>query len=223
MSYHHRRLNGDEINLPAGKVVCVGRNFAAHAEELNNPLPDEPVLFLKPASSLLAWEKKLPIPTSKGEVHYELELAVLIGKTLTHANNEEAMKGVVAVGLGLDLTLREKQQALKEKGLPWERAKAFDGSCTIGPWIPLPSIEWLQQAEFRLTINKTLRQEGKANLMMWPVVDLLVEISKEFTLQSGDVVLTGTPAGVGPLNIGDQIVAELDNLISIKSKIVASE
>lgn len=218
--YKHRDLNQQSIELPAGKVVCVGRNYADHIEELNNAVPDEPLLFFKPATSLCEFEQPIAIPTDKGACHNELEVAVLIQSPLTKATEEQAVVAIWGYALGLDLTLRDVQSDLKSKGLPWERAKGFDNSCPLSYFVPQSEIENRQQLGFSLTINGQIRQQGNTRFMLYPIVDLLVEISRSFTLMPGDVVMTGTPKGVGPLFPGDRIEAGLEDLIKIHTHVV---
>ncbi|MDN7137565.1 fumarylacetoacetate hydrolase family protein [Pseudidiomarina sp. 1ASP75-14] len=190
--------------LKPSKIVCVGRNYAAHAAELNNPIPAEPLLFIKPPSSLA----KLPevrIPTDRGACHHELELAVQVQQRLRRATPEQASAAIGQVTLALDLTLRELQDKLKQQGQPWERAKAFDGACVLAEWLVVDDPAQLQQASFKLFCDEHLQQQGEATQMLMPIAELIAHISHTFTLEPGDVVLTGTPAGVGPLHVGQQL------------------
>ncbi|MGQ4276148.1 fumarylacetoacetate hydrolase family protein [Pseudidiomarina sp. E22-M8] len=190
--------------LKPSKIVCVGRNYAAHAVELNNPIPAEPLLFIKPSSSLAALPE-VGIPTRLGACHHELELAVQVGERLQRATPEQALKALCQVTLALDLTLREVQDKLKQQGQPWERAKAFDGACVLAPWLAIDDSAALQHAKFELYCDEQLRQQGDAQQMLMPIAELVAHISHVFTLEAGDVVLTGTPAGVGPLTVGQQL------------------
>ena len=199
--YRHSYINNEQIDLPVGKVVCVGRNYAEHIQELNNETPVEPVLFIKPGSSVVEIERPLRIPVDKGSCHFETELAILIGR--------ESNTSIAGFGLGLDLTLRDVQTELKAKGLPWEKAKAFDGSCAISSFVAPEIISDVQDVQIRLTKNGVVKQDGNTGSMITPVNDLLKYINTYFTLQPGDIVLTGTPAGVGPLESGDQLSVEL--------------
>ncbi|RUO55951.1 fumarylacetoacetate hydrolase family protein [Pseudidiomarina homiensis] len=190
------------------KIVCVGRNYAAHAAELNNPIPNEPLLFIKPPSS---WAE-LPtvrIPTQQGACHHELEIAVRIAKPLHRVSVAEASAAIDATTLALDLTLRDVQDRLKQQGHPWERAKAFDGACVVAPWIELTNagvnLKHVQESSFELTRNGVMQQQGDAQQMLMPIAELVAHISHVFTLEAGDVVLTGTPAGVGPLQPDDEL------------------
>ncbi len=197
--------NGEPLPLSPGKVVCVGRNYVDHIKELNNPLPDEPVLFLKPDTAIVDLRQGLKIPKDKGECHHELELAVLIADTLTNASQDAVLEGIWGYGLALDLTLRQVQSKLKQDSYPWERAKAFDGSCPVSPFIPKKNVNDVQNVDFWLRVNGEIRQQGNTKHMLFKVVELIQEISDNFTLKPGDLVLTGTPAGVGPLHSGDKL------------------
>lgn len=184
------------------KIVCVGRNYAAHAAELNNPIPTEPLLFIKPPSSLTTLED-VRIPTHLGACHHELEIAVQIAKRLQYVDAETAARGINKATLALDLTLRDVQDRLKAQGQPWERAKAFDGACVLAPWQVVDNLDDVQHSKFQLLRNGKLQQDGDATTMLTPIAELVAHISQVFTLEPGDVVLTGTPAGVGPLAVGD--------------------
>ncbi|HXH02731.1 MAG TPA: fumarylacetoacetate hydrolase family protein [Candidatus Competibacteraceae bacterium] len=205
MSYEHRYVDGRPVGLPAGKVVCVGRNYLEHIHELNNPVPEQPVLFIKPNTALVGLDEPLHLPQGQGACHYELELAVLIGQRLGQADEALARSAVAGYGLALDLTLREVQERLKRQGQPWERAKAFDGACPLSPFLPPAALPDPQHVDLALTVNGEVRQQGNTSQMMWGIFPLLAEISRTFTLLPGDVVLTGTPAGVGALASGDRL------------------
>lgn len=211
-------LDGRPFPHPVGKVVCVGRNYAAHAAELNNPVPETPLLFMKPATALAPLDQPLVLPKGAGAVHHELELAVLIGKPLRAVSGDEARGAIAGIGLGLDLTLREVQDELKRQGHPWERAKAFDGAYPLSGFVSPQQVD-LQQLTLRLWRNGVLQQDGNTRDMLFPVAELVATISYHFTLLPGDIVSTGTPAGVGPLQRGDQLLAALDNLLRIETRV----
>ena len=194
-----------------GKVVCVGRNYAAHARELGNEVPTSPLLFMKPASSVVSIRQGVvrPNPALYGETHYEAELCVQLAADLSAATIEEAKQAIGGVTLGLDLTLRELQAELKEKGHPWERAKCFDGACVLGDWLDPQVFGDFTDVHYQLIINDALKQDGDSALMLFPVYELLVNISHAFSLQAGDVIMTGTPSGVGALQTGDQLSLKL--------------
>lgn len=209
--YQHLDIHGQTLPYAVGKVVCVGRSYQEHAAELNNPIPSQPLLFIKPATSLVGFSEPLVLPQGQGAIHHEVEVALLIGQRVSKASVSEALLAVKGVGLALDLTLRELQDMLKTKGHPWERAKAFDGSCPMSPFVPIDDISDVQQLDFSLHLNGQLRQQGNTRDLMWPMAALLAEISQCFTLEPGDVVLTGTPKGVGELNAQDTLELQLDN------------
>ncbi|WP_370052873.1 fumarylacetoacetate hydrolase family protein [Neptunomonas sp.] len=219
MAFQHCFTDGRSTGLCLGKIVCVGRNYADHAKELNNPIPTEPLLFIKPSTSAVTMEQSFAINEQWGSVHYETELAILIGETLTHASEAEVASGIAGAGLALDLTIRDVQSKLKEKGQPWERAKAFDGSCPLSVFVPIEQIDDLQNIQIQLQINGEMRQDGNSSMMLNKVVPLISEISQLFTLEPGDVVITGTPAGVGQLNNGDQLVASLVDLLRVETTV----
>lgn len=217
--YQHQYTDGTKINLPAGKVVCIGRNYAAHAKELNNPIPTTPILFMKPATALVPMSKPLVIPQDKGAVHHEIELAILIGEPLTHTTTDTAQNAIAGIGLALDLTLRDVQSQLKDKGHPWEVAKAFDGSCPLSGFVKPETFPDLTNISLELHNNGELKQQGNSKDMLTSIIELLVYISNIFTLQPGDVVLTGTPAGVGPMNSGDQLVASIPGVCEFNTSV----
>ncbi|TVP58531.1 MAG: fumarylacetoacetate hydrolase family protein [Halomonadaceae bacterium] len=212
--FHARFTNATAFSHPVSKVVCVGRNYAAHARELNNPVPDQPLLFIKPASAVCELTQPLCLPNDRGPVHFETELTLLIGDTVSKADAGSALEAVVGVGLALDLTLRDLQQQLKDKGHPWELAKGFDGACPLSSFVPVRGLAADSRFQFTATIDGELRQQGDTADLLQAIPGLLSYMSQHFTLCPGDVVLTGTPAGVGPLYQGQQIVLSLaDHLL----------
>ncbi|MBD8475441.1 fumarylacetoacetate hydrolase family protein [Pseudomonas sp. CFBP 8770] len=220
MSYQHQYIDGTRIHFPLGKVVCIGRNYAEHAKELDNPIPTEPLLFIKPSSCVVPLQETFTIPTDRGAVHYEAEIAVLLGKSLsTRPSAEEVIDAISGFAPALDLTLRDVQARLREKGLPWEIAKSFDGAAVIAPFVSADSFSDLTDIPIRLTIDGDVRQDGNSNLMLNPIVPMIQYMAGCFSLQAGDVILTGTPAGVGPLEIGAEIVLELPGVCSFTSRV----
>lgn len=220
MRFVPRFTGGQEFPHALGKIVCVGRNYADHARELDNPVPSEPLLFIKPATSAVALEDPVDAPFSRGEVHYETEMALLIGEELSHATVDEAERGVVGIGLALDLTLRDIQARLKEKGHPWEISKAFDGACPLSVFLPLTQVPNWSALTFTLEIDGELRQHGEGADMLFPVATLVAEMSRHFTLQPGDVVLTGTPAGVGSLPRGAELRFTLTGGLEVTTRVI---
>ena len=213
MSYRHRSNTGQELALPVGKVICVGRNYAEHALELNNSVPTEPILFIKPSTAVVDMRQPIGIPTEQGSCHVETEIALLIDTKLCRATERKAAEAIAGLGLGFDLTLRDVQNELKKNGLPWEMAKAFDGSCPLSGFLPVTRPEW-DNIGLQLQLNGEIQQYGNSIDMITPIVSLLVYISHHFTLLPGDVVLTGTPAGVCPLSIGDELIARVVDPVS---------
>ena len=203
--------HNERLRASIGKVVCVGRNYAAHAAELGNEVPKTPILFMKPASSVVSIRSDVvrPNPEIFGETHYEAELCIQLSTDLSMATIEQAQQAIGGMTLGLDLTLRDLQSTLKDKGHPWERAKCFDGACVLADWVDPQVFGNLQNVSYQLTINDKLTQDGDSALMLFPVYELLVNISHAFSLQAGDVIMTGTPSGVGILHAGDQLKLKL--------------
>ena len=212
--YQHKLSKDIDCTAGLSKIVCVGRNYAEHVKELNNPMPDRPLLFIKPATSAVSMHEPINIPASQGACHHELEMAILISKPLTRVSSETAETAIAGVGLALDLTLRDVQSSLKAKGQPWERAKAFDGACPLSMFVTANGVD-LQNLSLQLYLNGELQQSGNTADMLFPVTALLAEISHSFTLLPGDVVLTGTPAGVGPLRPSDKFRARLGNILDV--------
>lgn len=205
-----------------GKVVCVGRNYAEHARELNNPVESSPLVFIKPATAVVSMAPEFRIPHDRGAVHHELEMALLIGSTLSGASREEALSAIVGVGLALDLTLRDIQSQLKQKGHPWERAKSFDGACPLSQFVAPGGLD-LQNQTLTLERNGIQQQHGNTADMLFPIDTLIAGMSDVFTLLPGDVVLTGTPAGVGPLAEGDSLIATLGDVLRVECRVAAPD
>jgi 2-keto-4-pentenoate hydratase/2-oxohepta-3-ene-1,7-dioic acid hydratase in catechol pathway len=218
--YQHLHQSGHRIDLPVGKVVCVGRNYVDHIQELNNNLPEQPMLFMKPSTALCHFRDELTVPDDRGECHNELEIAILVGSPLSKATVQQAQQAIWGYGLALDLTLRDLQSQLKEQGHPWEKAKAFDLSCPVSGFIPRADIKNEHDIQFSLHINNALRQSGNSINMIYPIHELLVEISQHFSLMPGDIVLTGTPKGVGALQNGDQLTAQLNDQLHVHAQVV---
>jgi acylpyruvate hydrolase len=184
------------------KILCIGRNYAAHASELNNPLPDEPVVFMKPETALHDAALPYVIPSFTRDLHHELEIVLRIGRQARSLELVNAWNVVDGVGLGIDFTARDLQNELKAKGLPWEKAKAFDGSAIVGTLLDPASLP-LDDLRFTLEKNGQVVQDGHVGMMLYTIPVLLQHLSRYFTLMPGDLVFTGTPAGVGPVQPGD--------------------
>lgn len=187
------------------KIICIGRNYLEHAKELNNPVPKEPVIFMKPDTAMLKDGEDFYIPEHiPGEIHHELEIVLKISKAGKKIPEHFADKFYSEIGLGIDFTARDLQSELKTKGLPWERAKAFDGSAPVGNFIKLDQIKE-NEIQFELKKNGQTVQSGNTKDLIFSFDQLIAYISKYFTLKTGDLIFTGTPAGVGPVKIGDRL------------------
>jgi 2-keto-4-pentenoate hydratase/2-oxohepta-3-ene-1,7-dioic acid hydratase in catechol pathway len=187
------------------KIICVGRNYTDHIKELENNKPKEPVLFLKPDSSIILNNKPFFIPDFSKNIHYELELIIKISRLGKHIQEKFSHKYYDFIGLGIDFTARDLQSDLKNKGLPWEKSKAFDGSCFISKWINKSEFNDVNNLNFNLNKNGKTVQKTNSKLMLWKIDELISYISTFFTLKIGDVIFTGTPAGVGKVSIGDNL------------------
>ena len=187
------------------KIICVGRNYTDHIKELENNKPKEPVLFLKPDSSIILNNKPFFIPDFSQNIHYELELIIKISRLGKHIQEKFSHKYYDFIGLGIDFTARDLQTDLKSKGLPWEKSKAFDGSCFTSKWINKSEFNDINNLNFNLDKNGKTVQKTNSKLMLWKIDELISYISTFFTLKIGDVIFTGTPAGVGKVSIGDNL------------------
>lgn len=209
---HTVRLKGTAKTLRVGKVVCLARNYVDHIKELGNETPVKPVLFIKPSSSIIGQREPVIIPECSQDCHYEVELAVLIGKWGKKISARDAFDHVAGYGVAIDMTLRDVQSELKKKGLPWEIAKGFDTACPLSDFIPAGEVADPHNLRITLKVNGELRQDGTTALMMRQIPEIIQAISEVFTLEEGDVILTGTPAGVGPVKSGDLMVAEIESV-----------
>ena len=193
------------------KIICIGRNYVNHIEELRNERPDEPVIFLKPDTAIVP--KKLPffIPAFSNEIHHEIEILVKINKVGKYIDTKFAHKYYDEIGLGIDFTARDVQNKLKEKGLPWEKAKAFDGSAVIGDFIPKNNFNSIENINFELTNNGNTVQKGNTSHMLWKIDEIISYISQYFTLKKGDIIFTGTPEGVAKVATNDVLEGFIEN------------
>ncbi|MEN8858612.1 MAG: fumarylacetoacetate hydrolase family protein [Flavobacteriaceae bacterium] len=190
------------------KIICIGRNYAKHIEELANERPENPVVFLKPDSAILPKKNPFFIPSFSNDVHYEVEILVKINKVGKHIAKRFAHKYYDEIGLGIDFTARDVQQKCKEKGLPWEKAKAFDGSAVVGEFYPKSEFN-LENLSFQLLKNDEVVQDGNTNAMLWKIDELISYVSQYFTLKKGDLIYTGTPAGVGKVSENDVLIGQI--------------
>lgn len=203
------------------KIICIGRNYSEHISELNNEKPVDPVIFLKPETAVLLKKQPFFIPEFSQDIHYEVELLVRINKLGKHIQEKFAHKYYQEVGLGIDFTARDLQQKLKEKGLPWEKAKGFDGSAVVGEkWIDKSTIENLNNITFSLLKNDDTVQTGNTSDMMWKIDGIISYVSQFFTLKIGDIIFTGTPKGVGRVEVNDKLTGyiEKEQIFSIQVK-----
>lgn len=185
------------------KIICIGRNYIDHIKELSNQKPLNPVVFLKPDSSIIAKNQNFIIPSFSNEIHHEVELVVKINKVGKHIDKSFSHKYYDEIGLGIDFTARDIQNNLKEKGHPWEKSKAFDNSCMVGKFLKKEKLEDISKIEFSLIKNNELVQSGCSNDMLWKIDELISYVSQYFTLKIGDLIFTGTPSGVSKVESGD--------------------
>ena len=200
------------------KIICIGRNYTKHIEELENEKPKEPVIFLKPDSAILLKNNPFIIPPFSNDVHYEVEVLVKINRIGKFIDKKFAHKYYQEIGLGIDFTARDLQSQLKEKGLPWEKAKAFDGSAVIGKFYGKDIFD-LDNLQFQLHKNDKLVQDGNTRHMLWKIDEIIAYVSQYFTLKIGDIIFTGTPAGVGKVNPNDVLIGTLQNQDAFNVKI----
>ena len=202
------------------KIICIGRNYTDHIKELANERPEDPVVFLKPDTSLVLKNQPFFIPPFSDDVHYEVEILVRINRIGKHIQQKFAHKYYDEIGLGIDFTARDLQAKLKAKGLPLEKAKAFDGAAVVGDWVNKSELPHIDELQFEMTKNGTVVQQSSSALMLWKVDELIAYVSQFFTLKIGDIIFTGTPAGVGPVAENDGLEGSLEGrqLFSIKVK-----
>ena len=193
------------------KIICIGRNYVNHIAELNNERPDDPVIFMKPDTAILPKKTPFTIPEFSTDVHHEVEILVKIGKVGKYIDAKFAHKYYDEIGLGIDFTARDVQTKLKEKGLPWEKAKAFDGSAIIGDFLPKSDFNSVENITFELTNNGVTAQKGNTNDMLWKIDEIIAHISQYFTLKKGDIIFTGTPEGVAKVTPNDVLEGFIEN------------
>lgn len=192
------------------KIIAIGRNYAAHAKELNNAVPTKPIIFLKPDTAVLKDNKPFYLPDFSSDIHYELEVVLKVCKEGKHIAEKFAANYYDEVGLGIDFTARDIQSEHKEKGLPWELAKAFDNSAAISNFLPKADFADMYQLQFELQINKETRQQGHTSNLLFSFEKIISFVSQYITLKKGDLIFTGTPEGVGQVKQGDQLEAWLE-------------
>ncbi len=193
------------------KLICIGRNYTKHIEELYSEKPTDPVIFLKPDTAILLKKQPFFIPDFSDDVHHEVEILVKIKKVGKYIDKKFAHKYYDEIGLGIDFTARDLQNQLKDKGLPWEKCKAFDGSAVIGKWLPKSQIKNVDDVSFTLLKNDEVVQQGNTSFMLWKIDEIIEYVSKYFTLKIGDIIFTGTPAGVGKVFANDKLKGLIEN------------
>ncbi len=209
------RLAGGR-HLPIGKILCIGRNYSEHIKELGNAPPESPVIFIKPASSVIGEGDSIVIPSYSHNCHFEAELALLIGRRGKEIAVDRAMEHIAGYGVGIDLTLRDVQDELKKKGLPWEIAKGFDTACPLSDFAEAERVADPQNLRIRLSVNDGIRQDGNTSMMIHRIPAIIRHMSASFTLDPGDIILTGTPAGVGRVVSGDRLFAEVEGVAALR-------
>lgn len=202
------------------KIICIGRNYVKHAKELGNDIPDEPVFFLKPDTALLQKNSPFFIPDFSNEIHYEVEIVVKINRLGKNISEKFAHKYYDKIGLGIDFTARDLQEELKAKGLPWEKSKAFDGSAVLGKnFIPVSALLKKDGINFSLKKGEKTVQKGNTADMLFSIDQIIAHVSKFFTLKIGDLIYTGTPSGVGPVAINDELKGYIDDQEIFKCRV----
>lgn len=220
MATHTVKIQGRAEPVAVGKIVCIGRNYVAHIEELNNEHPGAPMFFIKPTTALAPLEAPIRIPGYSQSARHELELAVVLGKDLKDATEAEVLPAIDGYAVSLDVTLVDVQERCKKKGHPWEVAKGFDGSCPISDFVPASQVPDPQNLMMRMWVNGETRHDDSTALMIWKITTLVADASRYFTLEAGDIVLTGTPAGVGSLEEGDKLDMEIEHVGRYQSTVV---
>lgn len=206
------KIKNSTQQFTVGKIVCVGRNYAEHAKELGNEIPEKPVIFLKPASALIHSGEKIIYPTFSKDMHHEVELVLLIGKTIKNVTKSHAEEAIIGYGVGLDMTLRDIQSELKKKGHPWTIAKCFDTSAVVSEFVLKSNYMLTLEEEISLSVNGQIRQKEKLSMMLFKPAEIVEYLSSLMTLEEGDLVFTGTPAGVGRVKVGDRLLGKIDGV-----------
>jgi len=214
------KIKNSTEEIEIGKIVCVGRNYAEHAKELGNEVPEKPVVFLKPVSAIIFSDEEIKYPPFSEEMHHEVELVLLIGNKIKDASLEDAEKAIAGYGVGLDMTLRDVQSKLKSKGHPWTIAKCFDTSAVLSEFVLNDDHNLTLDEDIFLTVNDEERQRDKLNKMIFKPAELVQYLSSLMTLDKGDLIFTGTPKGVGKVIKEDIIIAGIEGLVELTTKVV---
>ena len=210
--------SGEEIEI--GKIVCVGRNYAEHAKELGSEIPKFPLIFLKPASTVIFSGDKVEHPDYSNNLHHEVELVLLITKTIKNGNLEDAENAIGGYAVGLDMTLRDLQNEFKDKGEPWTLAKVFDGCAVLSEFVSKENYKLNENENIFLEVNGTVKQNSTLDKMIFNVREIVSYISKKMSLEKGDLIFTGTPEGVGKVIKGDKIKAGIKNIAGVETEII---
>jgi fumarylpyruvate hydrolase len=205
-------VTGSDEVFPVRRVYCIGKNYVAHIREMNADLRDPPVIFMKPADAVVRDGGEIPYPVWTGNFHYELELVVAMKSGGYDIPEAEALDHIYGYGIGLDMTRRDHQAAALEKGLPWEVTKAFDRSAPVSAITPVAQCGHVNGGAIRLSVNGKVRQDADVSLMIWKTPEIIARVSQQHALRPGDIIMTGTPAGVGAVVTGDRLVGEIDRL-----------
>jgi 5-carboxymethyl-2-hydroxymuconate isomerase len=216
----HLTIKGSNEKIPINKIVCIGRNYVEHIEELGNQIPEKPIVFLKPNSSVIFNNDDIIYPSYSEDMHHEVELLILIGKKIKNVSIQEAEDSILGYGLGLDMTLRDVQNEMKKKGYPWTLAKCFDTSAVISDFILKKDYQLTYNEEILLKVNDEIRQKDKLSKMIFKPAEIVEYLSSILTLEYGDIIFTGTPQGVSKVNKGDKLFAALDDLITLQCKVL---
>lgn len=219
---HDIQIAGTTETYQVGKILCIGRNYAKHAAEMGGSVPDEPWVFLKPSSAIIRTRESVVLPKKSNDVHHEVELVALIGKLGKNLSVVEALGVVRGYAVGLDMTARDLQSAAKAARSPWSIAKGFDTFAPLGPVLPADEVKDPQDLIIQLSVNGEIRQSGSTRDMIFSVAELISFCSECFTLFPGDLLYTGTPDGVGPVHVGDQLVAKIEGLPKLKVAVIDS-
>lgn len=211
----HEVILKPDKRYSVGKIVCIGQNYPKHNKEMNSSYPESPILFLKPSTAIIHEGSSIILPEYSKEVHHEVELALLVSKLAKNIPARDWREFIAGAGIALDLTLRDHQRKAKDGGLPWSVSKGFDRSCPVSEFVPIKDISDIQNLGLELEVNGEIRQAGSTSEMIFKVDQLISFISRIFTLEPGDLVLTGTPAGVSKLNHGDMLNAKIDKIGSV--------
>ncbi len=214
------KIKNRDKEIAVGKMICVGRNYAEHAKELGNEVPDKPVVFIKPSSAIIYSGEKIIHPRFSNNLHHEVELVLLIGKTIKDADAKSSEEAITGYGLGLDMTLRDLQNEAKSKGDPWTVAKCFDTSAVLSDFILKENYSLTLNEEILLEVNNKIRQKEKLNMMLFKPVQIVEYISSLMTIEEGDLIFSGTPAGVGKVVPGDKLHASLESIAELNCEVI---